>query len=346
MRYLVNIEDYALSDICYIYEKAKTLKYFTQMNYENHIPVLLNETIELLSPKDGETYIDCTFGAGGHTRAILEKANCRVISIDRDPNVKIFAKELEKEFGERFTFIEDRFSNLDNILNRLDINYVDGILMDIGFSSMQVDTPRRGFSFMHEGPLDMRMESDGISAEDVVNEATFDELSDIIFRFGDERKSREIARAIIKAREIERIISTKQLSEIVKKAVGKYNDEIHPATRTFQAIRIFVNEEFEELKSCLQKAKDKLKENGRLVVITFHSGEDVIVKNFFKNFSTSGNQGFSRYSPSSVLPTNSIFNELEILTSKPIAASAEEIENNIRARSAKVRAVKKLSFAN
>lgn len=343
MRYLVNIQDFSLEDFSYIYEKQDSLLYFAAMNYEHHIPVLLKETLDLLEPKDGEVYVDCTFGAGGHTKAILRSANCKVIAIDRDPHVKVLADELKKEFGDRFVFVQDRFSNLDKVLEQLNIEKVNGVLMDIGFSSMQVDTPRRGFSFQADGPLDMRMSSTGVNAEDLINGASFEELSNIIFKFGDEKKSREIARAIVRGREKEKITRTRQLAEIIERACGYYGDGIHPATRTFQAIRIFVNEEFEELKSVLQKAKDVLKQNGRLVVITFHSGEDAIVKDFFKVYSGSESRSFSRYSPASMIPQNSLPNELEIITHKPIAASDEEIEMNIRARSAKIRAAKKLA---
>ena len=343
MRYLFNIADYSLDDYCYIYEKPDGLKYYSKMNFEHHIPVLLKETISLIEPRDGEVYLDCTFGAGGHTRAILESANCTVIALDRDANVKMLAAELKKEFGDRFIFENLRFSELDKALEKNGITKVDGILMDLGFSSMQVDTPRRGFSFQADGPLDMRMDNDGLTAEEFVNEFSEEEMANIIFKLGDEKKSRVIARTICEERKKQKITHTLQLAEIIAKATGHYNDSINPATRTFQAIRIFINNEFEELKSGLQKAKDKLKENGRLVVITFHSGEDVIVKDFFKTYSSAGNQGFSRYSPVSLSAQNAIPNELEIITHKPIAASEEEIEMNIRARSAKIRAAKKLA---
>ncbi len=342
MRYLVNINDHCLDDYSYIYEKAETLRYFAQMNYEHHIPVLLKETLELLAPVDGGVYVDCTFGAGGHTAAILNSADCKVIAIDRDPQVKLLADDFKEKFGDRFIFSTARFSDIDEVLDTHGVDKVDGILMDLGFSSMQVDTPRRGFSFQFDGPLDMRMSCEGVSAEDFINGASEEDISDVLYRFGDERKSRIIARAICAARKKERITHTLQLAEIIASSVRGYNDDINPATRTFQAIRIFINEEFNELKSVLQKAKDRLKENSRMVVITFHSGEDLIVKDFFKTYSSSGNAGFSRYSPGSILATNSLPNELEIITHKPIAASQEEIEMNIRARSAKVRAAKKL----
>ncbi len=343
MRYLFNIENYSLDEVCYIYERPEGLKYYLQMNYEHHIPVLLKETIALLEPRDGEVYLDCTFGAGGHTRAILESANCKVISLDRDVNVKVFAQELKKEFGDRFIFENARFADLDKVLESHGIGKVDGILMDLGFSSMQVDTPRRGFSFQADGPLDMRMDNEGLTAEEFVNEFSEEEIANIIFKFGDERKSRAIARAICTAREKEKITTTLKLAEIIKDATGHYHDNINPATRTFQAIRIFINNEFEELKSGLQKAKDKLKENGRVVVITFHSGEDVIVKDFFRTYTGGANLGFSRYSPASLLTPTYVLDEMELLTHKPIVASDEEIEMNFRARSAKIRAAKKLS---
>jgi 16S rRNA (cytosine1402-N4)-methyltransferase len=190
------------------------------------------------------------------------------------------------------------------------------------------------------------MDDGGMTAEEFVNELPEEEMANIIFKLGDEKKSRSIARAISNAREKQKITRTLELAKIVQDATGHYNDNINPATRTFQAIRIYINNEFEELKSGLQKAKDILKENGRLVVITFHSGEDVIVKDFFKTYSEASNQGFSRYSPVSLKAQPTIPNELEIITNKPIAASDEEIEMNFRARSAKIRAAKKLKIAN
>lgn len=339
----LHIFNFDYEDFGYIFER-KNFNEVKKRMHEFHKPVLLQETLEGLNIKDGGIYLDCTFGAGGHTRAILESANCKVIGLDRDTFTQKFADELKKEFSDRFIYINSRFSDLDEALDKAGIDKVDGVLFDIGVSSMQFDTPRRGFSFQADGPLDMRMESDGTSAEDFINNAPEEEIAGVIFKYGDEKKSRAIARAIIVARKEKKIERTTELAEIIKKAVGRYNDTIHPATRTFQAIRIYVNDELNQLKLGLQKAIKRIKDDGRVCVITFHSGEDVIVKEFFREIS-GYNQGVSRYMPIPTTPLANYLSEFEQVTKKPISASDEEINSNSRARSAKLRILQKIKHS-
>lgn len=340
MRYS-DITDFDVQDFEYIFDHLETSN--NRYIMADHVPVLLSECIEGLITKEGGIYLDCTFGAGGHTRAMLESGeDVRVISIDRDPYTHKYAEELKEEFGDRFIYHSGKFSDLDKALEENGIDKVDGILMDLGLSSMQVDTPRRGFSFQYDGPLDMRMDGDnGINAEDFINEAKEDELAGIIFKYGDERKSRQIAAAICAERQNNRITKTKQLADIVRSAVGKYNDKIHPATRTFQAIRIHINNEINELKLALEKALRALKVEGRLAVITFHSGEDVIVKDFFREKS-GAKESFSRYMP---IPAHAEEKnkQIKIINKKPITAEDEEISENPRSRSAKLRIAEKLT---
>lgn len=338
MRYS-NITDFDAEDFDYIFDYLETPNDHNIMSKEDHISVLLSECLEGLNIKEGGIYLDCTFGAGGHTRAILQSGG-NVISIDRDPHTEKYAQELQKEFGDRFRYFNGKFSDLDKALLENGVDKVDGILMDLGFSSMQIDTPRRGFSFQYDGPLDMRMEDEGFNAEDFVNEANEEELAGVIFKYGDERKSRRIASMICKDRQIERITTTKQLSDIVAKAVGSYNDNINPATRTFQAIRMHVNNEINELEIGISKALKALKIGGRLAIITFHSGEDVLVKDFFKEKS-GAKESYSRYMP---LPVDASEKpkELKFVNKKPITATKEELRSNPRSRSAKLRVAEKL----
>jgi 16S rRNA (cytosine1402-N4)-methyltransferase len=338
----MNISDFDFEDIAYIFDNYLNNDDFVSMDQQDHISVLAQESIDALNIKDSGIYVDCTFGAGGHSRRILEaNPNCNLIAFDRDPTTKKFADILSKEFGDRFFYINSRFSNLKEELINIGINKVDGFLFDLGFSSMQIDTPRRGFSFQNEGPLDMRMGDDGITAEELINETKEDELAGIIFKFGDERKSRSIAKAISASRKHKRIETTTELAEIIKKAVGRYNDNIHPATRTFQAIRIYLNQELEEIKTALNDSLNMLNENGRLAVISFHSGEDVIIKNFFKQKSGQ-NISFSRYAP---IPSSlENIKELEMVNRKPITPNEQELANNVRARSAKLRIARKLKI--
>jgi 16S rRNA (cytosine1402-N4)-methyltransferase len=308
---------------------------------DDHISVLLQETIDGLNPQDGKVYVDCTFGAGGHTKAILERADCTVIAIDRDPHTKVYADYYRKFYGDRLRYVSGRFSDLKQHLASLGIKKVDGVLMDIGVSSMQLDTPRRGFSFQNDGPLDMRMGDESKDAFQLVNFAAEEELAGVIYKYGDERRSRAIAKAIVNYRLSNgEITRTLQLADIIKKAVGRYDDTIHPATRTFQAIRIWVNDELAELEEALASAEEVLAEDGVLAVITFHSGEDAIVKNFI-NEKSGKRESFSRYSPISLVePT--VTATLKPISKKAIAPTDEEVKSNIRSRSAKLRLARKI----
>ncbi len=308
----------------------------TDAGRARHIPVLLAEVLASLKPHDGATYIDGTFGAGGYTRAILEAANCSVVALDRDPSAIIAGQALKQEFGGRLTLVESRFSELDAVATEQGVAPVDGVVLDIGVSSMQLDQAERGFSFMADGPLDMRMSSSGTSAADIVNEFDEEDLANIIYALGDERRSRGIARFIVKARGENPITTTRALAEIVSRAVGgRRGDDQHPATKTFQALRIYVNDELGELARALAAAERVLKPGGRLVVVTFHSLEDRIVKRFFQERAGKESQGSRHLPPQSVklrLPS------FEIVNPRPLTPSKEELGVNPRARSARLRA--------
>jgi len=300
-----------------------------------HVPVLLSEVIEALEPAAGETYIDATFGAGGYTRAILSAANCRVIALDRDPEAIQGGQALVAEFAPRLTLIETPFSELAATAQSLGLAAVDGVVMDIGVSSMQLDDPERGFSFLRDGPLDMRMSQSGTSAADVVNKLDDDQIADILYQFGDERRSRAIARAIVKTREEAPITTTSQLAGLVERVLGRARgDEKHPATRTFQALRIYVNDELGELERGLAAAEALLRPGGRLVVVTFHSLEDRIVKRFLQKRSGK-EEGVSRYLPKQAQTLSPSF---RIVNTRGSTPSTGETDINPRARSARLRA--------
>ncbi len=310
---------------------------FTEPGRARHIPVLLSEVVDSLRPVDGATYIDGTFGAGGYTRAILEAADCSVLALDRDPSAILGSAALKDEFGDRLTVIESRFSELDLVASEQGVAPVDGVVLDIGVSSMQLDEAERGFSFQADGPLDMRMSSSGRSAADVVNETDEEDLARILYMLGDERRSRPIARLIVKARtEDGPITTTRALAELVSRAVGgRRGDPQHPATQTFQALRIYVNDELGELARALSAAERSLKPGGRLVVVTFHSLEDRIVKRFFAERAGKESRG-SRH-----LPEQSVkfaAPSFQIVNSRPLTPSKEELDVNPRARSARLRA--------
>ena len=299
-----------------------------------HIPVMLSEVIESLSPKDGGTYIDGTFGAGGYTRAILESADCRVIAIDRDKTALDAAQSWVSDYKGRLELVHGEFGTVQEHIQTLGYDRVDGFVLDIGVSSMQIDQPERGFSFRFDGPLDMRMDSEmGQTAADVVNEMDEDDLADVIYKYGEERMSRRIARAIVIARKEARIETTAQLADIIRSVMPKKHDKIDPATRTFQALRIYVNDELGELERALESSQNILKENGRLVVVTFHSLEDRIVKNFLRD--KSGLQkSVSRHLPDIPLKENATF---RLENKKALESTKEENLKNPRARSAKLR---------
>jgi 16S rRNA (cytosine1402-N4)-methyltransferase len=300
-----------------------------------HVPVLGRQAIELLNPRDGGIYIDATFGAGGYSRAILDVAGTRVVGIDRDRSAILSGFDLVDRSGGRLTLVEDRFSNLAEICAAQGFAAVDGVVMDVGVSSMQLDEAERGFSFRLGGPLDMRMGHDGPTAADVIATASEADLANIIYIFGEERHSRAVARAIVAARKEAPITTTRALADIVAKVVRSKPGEIHPATRTFQALRIFVNEELDELHLALAAAESVLTPGGRLVVVSFHSLEDRIVKNFLAERARAG--GGSRHQPEIArLPPSFV-----ILTRRPVSADDEEISANPRARSAKLRAAER-----
>jgi len=301
-------------------------------NRLRHIPVLGEEVLAWLNPREGGIYVDATFGAGGYSRVILETPQTRVIGIDRDRSAIAGGFELVDRSNGRLTLVEDRFSNLAEICAAQGVSPVDGVVMDIGVSSMQLDEASRGFSFRSDGPLDMRMGPDGPSAADVIATASEADLANIIYIFGEERHSRGVARAIVAARKEAPIATTRQLAELVARVVRAKPGEIHPATRTFQALRIFVNQELDELQLGLSAAEQVLKPGGRLVVVSFHSLEDRIVKNFMNERAKAG--GGSRHQPEIAQAAPSF----AILTKRPVVAGGEELSANPRARSAKLRA--------
>jgi 16S rRNA (cytosine1402-N4)-methyltransferase len=300
-----------------------------------HIPVLGRPAVEFLQVRDGGVYIDATFGAGGYARAILGRADCTVIGIDRDASALALGHELTQESNGRLKLVEDRFANLDVVARAAGFPAVDGVVLDLGVSSMQLDTPERGFSFRLDGPLDMRMGGMGPSAAEVIAKAGERDLANIIFILGEERHSRAVARAIVMARALTPIMTTRSLADIVASAVRGRAGDIHPATRTFQALRIFVNDELGELVSALTAAERILKSGGRLVAVSFHSLEDRIVKTFFAG--RGDTRAGSRHMPEATRPAPS----LRVLTKRPLVADAEEVARNPRARSAKLRAAER-----
>lgn len=304
------------------------------INTDFHKPVLLNEVVKNLQIKDGETYLDGTFGAGGYSRAILEAANCNLYAIDRDESAKKFADKLSETFADRFSFLSGKFSESEELLQEKNISELDGMVFDIGVSSMQLDDRSRGFSFDSEAKLDMRMDQNSFpSAFEVVNESSEKELSRIIKEFGEEPKARQIARKIIALRAEKPITSCHDLAEIVRSLYYGYS-KTDPATKTFQALRIFVNQELEELKLALASSVKLLKKGGRLVVVSFHSLEDSIVKKFLKK-EAGLDQTFSRYQP--VLEEKKSLINFQILTKSAISPSEEEVKENPRARSSRMR---------
>ena len=300
-----------------------------------HIPVLGHEAVEMLAPRNGGIYIDATFGAGGYSRAILDIPGTRVIGIDRDRSAIAGGFDLVDRSDGRLTLVEDKFSHLAEICTAQGFDAVDGVVMDVGVSSMQLDEAERGFSFRLDGPLDMRMGQDGPTAADVIAKASEADLANIIYIFGEERHSRGVARAIVAARKEAPITTTKALADIVGKVVWAKPGEIHPATRTFQGLRIFVNGELDELYLALSASERILKPGGRLVVVSFHSLEDRIVKNFLAERGKAG--GGSRHLPDIAQADPSF----HILTKRPVTAGGEEISANPRARSAKLRAAER-----
>lgn len=303
------------------------------------MPVLLDEVIDALDLTSRRRVIDGTFGAGGYTRAILAASSaCHVMTIDRDPSAIAAGRALEEESTGRLTLVEGRFGDLAHFAQEHGFMPADAIVLDIGVSSMQLDEATRGFSFRVDGPLDMRMEQKGESAADLVNMMDESDLADLIYKYGEERKSRAVARAIVKARAEEKITTTKRLADIVASAVYAKHDQIHPATRTFQALRIAVNDELGELERALLGAEEILTEGGRLAVVTFHSLEDRIVKQFIAE-RANATPAPSRHMPDAVRGVATF----KSVTRKPITASEAEMTRNPRARSAKLRVAERTS---
>ena len=297
-----------------------------------HIPVLLTEVIAALKPHDDGLYLDGTFGAGGYSEAMLRSAACRVVALDRDPAAVARGEDLAKLYAGRLTLIEGRFSEMGRLLAPLGLTQLSGVALDLGVSSMQIDDPARGFSFRADGPLDMRMGRDGRSAADLINSADEAELASLIREYGEERFARRIARAIVAARPLSR---TSELAAAIRGVVPDTGG-IDPATRTFQALRIAVNDELDELDRGLAAVERLLEPGGRLAVVAFHSLEDRRVKDFLRRRSADAPRA-SRHAPATRGPAPSF----RLITRKPVAPSAEEIARNPRARSARLRAAER-----
>lgn len=305
------------------------------MTAARHLPVMVDKVVCSLAPGDGEIVVDATFGAGGYSKALLGAAACKVFGIDRDADAIGAGADIAAGFGGRLDLIHGCFSEMETLLRARGVAHADGVTMDLGVSSMQIDEPARGFSFQHDGPLDMRMDRTGPSAADVVNSYDAEQLADIIYRYGDERRSRAIARAIVAARATEPITRTAALARIVAETIGG-RGRIHPATRTFQALRIYVNDELGELSRGLCAAERLLAPEGRLVVVAFHSLEDRAVKQFLQARSGTAAQGGSRHLPNIPAPRREPSFRLPFRGAK--RPSEEELRGNPRARSARLRA--------
>ena len=292
-----------------------------------HIPVLVDEVLEWLAPAAGQTIVDCTVGAGGHSLAILPRVlpTGRVIAIDRDEQALELARARLLEFNPHIEYVHGTFGDLPDILQRSDVERVHGLVADLGLSSLHVDQAERGFSFLREGPLDMRMDrTQSTTAASLIRELPEEELADVLYRYGEERLSRRIARRIVEARHTQPIDTTTQLAGIVASAVPRSRSawRVHPATRTFQALRIAVNQELTEVETLLRVLPDVLRPGGRAVIISFHSLEDRLVKRAFQQGTNDG-----------------VF---RLLTKKPIRPSEQEVSRNPRSRSAKLRAVERI----
>ena len=304
----------------------------------SHIPVLLDPIMDAIAPVSG-VWLDGTFGAGGYSRALLDAGAERVLAVDRDPEVFERAERWANQYGARLVMIAGEFGQLDLLAQRENAFLLDGIVLDIGVSSMQIDQAERGFSFMQDGPLDMRMSLSGTSASDIVNSADEKTLADILYQYGEERASRRIAHKIIEERKTSPIINTTRLAAIISSCLPRPKPgQVHPATRSFQALRIAVNDELRQLVDGLCAAERALKPGGVLAVVTFHSLEDRIVKRFFQARSGDGPRG-NRFAPDVEIEAPRFMR----LTKKAITASPAEMAANPRARSAKLRMARRLN---
>lgn len=305
------------------------------MNQIKHIPVLLSEFVNVLKPFDGGIYLDATFGQGGYTKKLLETSRCKVVGIDRDRDSMGFAEEIQKNYKKEFLFFNKRFSQIKDISTKLGVKF-DGIFFDLGLSNTQIYQSQRGFSFMLDGPLDMRMgcqKNNTITAKKIINEFSQEKLSEIFFKFGEEKKANKISKEIIRIRQKKEICSTMQLYQIVKTANHGYKKK-NPATKVFQSLRIFINDELKELQDALEATLTILNGCGKIIVVSFHSLEDRIVKNFFKNMSGISYQNYKHLPPKQ---TKRNF-QLKIITKKPLIAGEREVKKNNQSRSAKLRA--------
>ncbi len=302
----------------------------------SHIPVMLPEVLRHLAPQDGETHLDGTFGGGGYAAAILAAASCTLYAIDRDPAAIARGAALAAQHPGRLHLMEGRFGDMVALLAEYGVGALDGVVLDLGVSSFQIDTPARGFSFRTEGPLDMRMAASGPTAADLVNRLPEAELADTLYEFGEERLSRRIARAIVAARTVAPIETTQALADVIRGVVPKDGSGIDPATRSFQALRIRVNDELGEIERALTQAAALLAPGGRLVVVSFHSLEDRLVKRFMVN-AAGRTPGPSRHDPRGLVQARAA--EYRLLTTGAERPSAEEAAQNPRARSARLRAL-------
>ena len=307
----------------------------------DHIPVLLNEVVEGLALKDGGRYVDGTFGAGGYTVAMLNAAQCTVWAVDRDPEALERGKVLSEAFPGRLHLLPGRFGDLADLLLEQGINAIDGLALDLGISSMQVDDRSRGFSFLRDGPLDMRMEKTGMSAADAVNTLPESDLADIIKRYGEERHARRVAHAIVRARKNRPFSRTIHLADTIRAEVRRSLDGIDPATRTFQALRIFVNDELGELERGLSGAERLLSEHGRLAVVSFHSLEDRIVKTFIRDRS-GRSPNPSRHRPAA--NDGRKIATFEMVNARASTPAKREVRDNPRARSARLRVAERTAI--
>ena len=307
---------------------------------ERHLSVLLRESVEALAPRDGGSYVDCTVGAGGHAAAILQAAGprARLLGLDADPEALALARERLASFGGRVTLVNSNFRYLAPVAGEAGFVPADGVLFDLGVSSMQLDRAARGFSFQREAPLDMRMDPrQPVSAADIVNKASEPELREILWQYGEERNAVRIVRAILRARARKYLETTTELADVVSAAQRGWRGGIHPATRTFQALRIAVNGELDALKEALPQALEILARGGRLAVISFHSLEDRIVKDFMRREASE-----CICPPGLPICVCGKRSTLKILTRKPVMPKAEEVERNPRARSARLRIAEKV----
>jgi len=299
-----------------------------------HQPVLLNEVIAALGLSAGKRIVDCTFGAGGYSEAILQVPGVQVLALDRDPDVSVLAKRTEMRHEGRFSFFQTQFSGLEAALAGRGWDSVDGVVLDVGVSSMQIDQGARGFSFMRDGPLDMRMSQAGISAADVVNQLPEQDLRHIFRVYGEEKRARRAAAAIVEQRQHQVFSTTGQLAALMEETLGPKKSRIHPATKVFQALRIFVNDELGELAKLLVVAERVLRPTGSLVVVAFHSLEDRLVKKFFRSRSEAPSAG-SRFSP--VTEVAQFHPSFEMKVRNAVFPAEQEVLGNPRARSARLR---------